>query len=280
MAVSRTVSVRPYRLLVLALTVALAAGLVAAYPRAAVSDEDGDDDADLPQLAFLARNDVAFDALAAGPVAGVFGAPLLLTPPSTLTSVATEQLQQLDPDLVVLAGGEAALSPQVEADVQALGFETRREAGAGRDETAARIAGLLQEFATGRPLLSEARVTDEVVPVNAAELGGASLADLQVSGSGGELLWAVVDSGGSLQRGSGAVDAQFETVGETYLVEFDRDVDQCSYTATVGSPFGGSEEASRISVSHTISGDEFVRVYIRDEDSDALQRGFHLHVAC
>lgn len=277
---STTVGVRPYRLLVVVLTVALAAGLAAAYPRAAVSDEGSGDDADLPRLAFLARNDVAFDALAAGPVAGVFGAPLLLTPSSRLTPVAAEQLQQLDPDLVVLAGGEAALSSQVEAEVQALGFETRREAGAGRDETAARIAGLLEEFGTGRPLLSEAQVTDEIVPVNAAELGGASLADVQGAGAGGGLLWAVVGAGGSLERGSGAIDAEFETVGETYLVEFDRDVDQCSYTATVGSPFGATEEASRISVARSISGNEFVRVFIRDEDSDALQRGFHLQVAC
>ncbi|HUG82968.1 MAG TPA: cell wall-binding repeat-containing protein [Euzebya sp.] len=132
-----------------------------------------------PRLLVLARSDVPSDALAAGPVAGILGAPVLVTEADRLLPVTAEAISAFDPDLVVLAGGVDALSAQVEKAVEELGYDTRRVSGADRHETAAALAGLLAEYHTGRPLLSGTPITDAIIPgLNAEQLGGLTLSEL------------------------------------------------------------------------------------------------------
>lgn len=81
------------------------------------------------------------DALSAAPLAAAVGGPLLLSPSNRLTAPVREELQRLDPGRVDVIGGEGAISAAVEQAVAELGVdEVRRIAGAGRFDTAARVA--------------------------------------------------------------------------------------------------------------------------------------------
>jgi hypothetical protein len=132
-----------------------------------------------PRLLVLARSDIAADAVAAGPVAGILGAPVLITESDRLLPVTADAMRDFDPDLVVLAGGIDSLSLGVEEAVNDLGYATRRVSGADRHETAAALAGLLAEYQTGRPLLSGTPITDAIIPgLNAERLGGLTLSEL------------------------------------------------------------------------------------------------------
>jgi hypothetical protein len=125
------------------LAVVLLGGVMAAY---AVTTTDGIDAP--PRTAFLARSDIPVDALAAGPIAGRAGGPVLLTSPTTLSAQARDGLIDYDPDLVILAGGTGALSAAVEAQVAVAvpGATIRRVAGADRTQTARRFAELIGEY--------------------------------------------------------------------------------------------------------------------------------------
>ena len=97
------------------------------------------------RVAFLARADNPVDALAASSVAAQLGGVVLLTDRAALSPEAAGGLTSFDPDLVVLAGGAAALSPEVEAAVTELGFATQRVAGDSRLSTAGAIAAFLAD---------------------------------------------------------------------------------------------------------------------------------------
>lgn len=90
----------------------------------------------------LTRPDEFPDALAGTPLAVAEDAPLLLTATEGLEDeVATEIRRVLPPGgTVFLLGGTAALSDQVRADVEALGYTTTRYGGANRNATAAVIS--------------------------------------------------------------------------------------------------------------------------------------------
>jgi putative cell wall-binding protein len=124
--------------------------------------------------AVLARADVFPDAMAGGPLAGKRG-PVLLTQPAALDQAVRAELERVLPAgrTVWLLGGEAALSPAVEA---ALGERWRvvRLAGAGRAETAARVAHVVleQRGPGGRVLVARAG-PDGAVPWADALAGGA-----------------------------------------------------------------------------------------------------------
>ena len=80
------------------------------------------------------------DSLGAGAVAAANGIPTLFSETSAL-SAATKTYLQFNPiRRVTLVGGEAALAPQVEEDLKALGVEVERAAGDGRAGTAAALA--------------------------------------------------------------------------------------------------------------------------------------------
>jgi putative cell wall-binding protein len=85
------------------------------------------------------------DALAGGPLAVHLNAPLLLSEPERLSEEAAEEIRRLGADEAVLLGGEGALSPQVERDLEAMGLVVRRVAGGNRFDTATRIAAALPE---------------------------------------------------------------------------------------------------------------------------------------
>ncbi len=80
------------------------------------------------------------DAIAAGPVAGLAGAPLLLTHPRALPPVTSAALSRLAPARVVLLGGPAAISSEIEAGLRARFPEVIRLAGADRYGTAASVS--------------------------------------------------------------------------------------------------------------------------------------------
>lgn len=79
------------------------------------------------------------DALAAGPAAAAAGGPVLLTGPTSLPPATAAELARLRPGEIVVAGGDGAVSPDVEATLREYG-PVRRVAGADRFATAAAIA--------------------------------------------------------------------------------------------------------------------------------------------
>ena len=103
-----------------------------------------------PRIAFVARSDNPADALAAGPIAGQLGAPLFTTPPTSLAPEAQAGLGAYGPDLVIITGGEGAVSPEVERSIEtALGLpddKLVRASGPNRHATAAAIVDLLGTY--------------------------------------------------------------------------------------------------------------------------------------
>ena len=94
----------------------------------------------------LARADVAADALAGTPLAKVVGGPLLLTTSGVLDGRTQSEIQRLlgpTGKTVHLLGGPAALSPGVESQIKALGYNTARHGGTDRFDTARLIAEAL-----------------------------------------------------------------------------------------------------------------------------------------
>lgn len=91
----------------------------------------------------LARADAYPDALAGAPLAHARGGPLLLTGSGGLDPRTAAEIDRLGATQVVLLGGTAALSRQVEADLRARGFaddEVVRLSGRDRFGTAVAIA--------------------------------------------------------------------------------------------------------------------------------------------
>lgn len=100
------------------------------------------------RFAFVARGDVPADAIAAAPIAARLDAPVLLTRSDTLVDAAATGLVDQGPDVVVLAGGELALSAAVfEAVEDAVpDAEVRRVSGSDRFATATALAQLIREY--------------------------------------------------------------------------------------------------------------------------------------
>jgi|GEM_PF-3122298 len=79
------------------------------------------------------------DALAAAPLAGLFGAPILLTRPAALPPVVAQEIEALGATQAVIVGGQGAVSAGVEAALDAMGLDVVRVAGSDRYETSAMI---------------------------------------------------------------------------------------------------------------------------------------------
>ena len=88
----------------------------------------------------LAREDEYADALSGGPLAVQLDAPLLLSARESLSRAARDEIERLGATDAVLLGGDAALSAQVERDLEELDVTVRRVAGPNRFATAAAIA--------------------------------------------------------------------------------------------------------------------------------------------
>ncbi|GAB3255825.1 hypothetical protein [Nocardioides dilutus] len=94
-------------------------------------------------------------------------------------------------------------------------------------------------------------------------------------------LWAVVWGGPSIVRGKGAVSVQHEGANWVFRVTFDRDVSQCSYTATPSQPDSGDpEQIGMVNVASMIGNPNSVIVRTRDHDGVADSKGFTIHVWC
>jgi hypothetical protein len=94
-------------------------------------------------------------------------------------------------------------------------------------------------------------------------------------------LWAVVWGGPTIVRGEGAVAVQHEGANWVFRVTFDRDVSQCSYTATPSQPDSNDpEQVGMVNVSSMIGNPSSVIVRTRDQDGLADSKGFTIHVWC
>lgn len=82
------------------------------------------------------------DALAGAALASVLGAPVLLTEPDQLPTVTGKAIEELGAQDVVILGGHAAVSEDVEDDLPA-GSTATRIAGTDRYKTAAAIAAAI-----------------------------------------------------------------------------------------------------------------------------------------
>jgi protocatechuate 3,4-dioxygenase beta subunit len=71
-------------------------------------------------VAFIASGANFPDALAGAPVAGLAGGPMLLTDPNALPDAVTAELERLQPQRIVILGGTATITPNVETQLNAL----------------------------------------------------------------------------------------------------------------------------------------------------------------
>lgn len=162
----------------LLLVLAVAAALFANGHGAQADPVPGVDE--FPRTAFVARNDVPFDSLALGPIAGALGGIVVITSPTSLSAAAENALTNFNPDLVIIAGGTAAISQSVENAIAAAGaWDVDRKAGTGRDQTAAELATVLTDLSMGRPGL-----TGQGQVIGDLRVGGLAHSDtLKVEGS-------------------------------------------------------------------------------------------------
>jgi len=96
--------------------------------------------------AVIARGDNFPDILTGVPLAAHLNAPLLFTPSGELLPEVSAELQRVLPEngTVHILGGEAAIAPEVQEQLEELGYSVNRIAGNDRYDTAASIA---EEFA-------------------------------------------------------------------------------------------------------------------------------------
>ena len=90
----------------------------------------------------LTRSDAFPDALAGTPLAARIGAPILLTPSSSLDPRVLAEIRRALPagGSVTILGGTSAIASSVDSQLVAAGFQVGRYAGADRFETAVVIA--------------------------------------------------------------------------------------------------------------------------------------------
>ncbi len=154
-----------------------------------------------PKVVFVARNDIPFDAMAAGPVAGALGGILLVTSPTSWSTDADAALKKFSPDVVYIAGGTAAVSQDVEDAIDAAGpWEVRRKAGANRNATAALLGDVLTDLGVGRPVLTVAGSGQVVGDVY---IGG----NVNIGGMGAGNVTHVYDNATSTENAQAVRDA-------------------------------------------------------------------------
>jgi hypothetical protein len=101
-----------------------------------------------------------------------------------------------------------------------------------------------------------------------------------------EMLWAVVDTDGDLERSSGGVVSAERLDGGLptgdYAVVFERDISDCAYQATVGRPVVSSGPAIGFALvaNWTDDPEHGVIVFTKDQNGAGADRGFHLLVTC
>ncbi|MGO0575745.1 S8 family serine peptidase [Ornithinimicrobium panacihumi] len=91
---------------------------------------------------FIASGQVFPDALTAAARAGMEGAPVMLTREGALPGVTKAQLDRFTPERIVIVGGPATISTDVEAELAAYADEVVRIGGKDRYAVAANVAKL------------------------------------------------------------------------------------------------------------------------------------------
>jgi putative cell wall-binding protein len=126
------------------------------------------------QRAAVLVSGLAFaDALAIGPVAAALDLPLLLTPPQRADSTVTRAVDDLGIRRLVIVGGRAAVSAEVERFYAERGLVVERLAGSSRMGTATVVADAAIErfgFTAARPLLARGNAYPDALA--AGVLGG------------------------------------------------------------------------------------------------------------
>lgn len=97
------------------------------------------------ETVILARGDDFADALAGVPLAYQLNAPIILTPTNTADPKVIHEIGRLGAQQVLLLGGPAAISDNVQNEFKNLGLTAERIQGANRYETAAFIAKRLAD---------------------------------------------------------------------------------------------------------------------------------------
>lgn len=202
----------------------------------------------------LANSDHFPDALVAAPLSHKLDAPILLTPAGGVDAQVMQEIKRLGAKKVILLGGVAALSKQVEDDIQNAGLgKTERIAGYDQFETAQRVAERVgakgqvilangEQFPDALAISAYAGVTETPILLTSAKKMPAAtqqvLNSLQQQGDlttivvGGEAVVssATLGSLNSVQRIAGY--DRYETAADVY--EFGRDdlTGQTTYLVT------------------------------------------------
>jgi putative cell wall-binding protein len=124
---------------------------------------------------FVATGDKFPDALAAGAAASSYGVPVLLVRPTSVPASTRLLLDRLGPTTIVLAGGTAAISTQVEQELRALtGANIIRLGGIDRYETADLLTGdAWDDFVSDRVWVASGRdFADPLIASTAAAVFG------------------------------------------------------------------------------------------------------------
>jgi putative cell wall-binding protein len=124
---------------------------------------------------FVATGDKFPDALAAGAAASSYGVPVLLVRPTSVPASTRLLLDRLGPTTIVLAGGTAAISTQVERELRALtGANIIRLGGIDRYETADLLTGdAWDDFVSDRVWVASGRdFADPLIASTAAAVFG------------------------------------------------------------------------------------------------------------
>jgi hypothetical protein len=102
------------------------------------------------QSVVLSRSDDFADALGGSSLAAHKGGPLLLTPTASLNTETLNEIKRVLPahGTVYVLGGNAAISPAVQAALTRAGYTVSRIAGADRFETAVKIANAVSPNAS------------------------------------------------------------------------------------------------------------------------------------
>jgi thermitase len=132
--------------------------------------EDLELNPDLPtnegRFVILASNQSFPDSLAAGALSYKLDAPLLLTYPNSLRQSTIDTLNELQADKVLIMGGPGAVSDNVKADIESLGYEVTRLMGDDRFETAAAINQYIANR-SGKVIITNARNFPDALSVSA-----------------------------------------------------------------------------------------------------------------
>ena len=205
----------------------------------------------------LARADVAFDALAATPLAVRRGGPLLLTQADSLHPDTLAEVDRVLPEggTVYLMGGTAAQSEEVEAALTAAGYVVERLFGPTRYETALAVAEEIGSVST--VLVASGEVFADALSAGAAAGANDGLVVLTPNGVAHPAVQTYLD---------GLDDADVYGIGGPAATAFP------DATPLVGS----GREATSVLVAETFF-DAPTRIGLArsDEFADALAGGVH-----